>query len=168
MNTAVILLGSNIGEPAQNLANALFKIEHKAGKVIKASLIYETEPWGRRDQPDFLNQVIEISTLHDPYALLKILLEIEENMGRSRIEKWAPRLIDLDILYFNSNIIKEEGLTVPHPYLHERRFTLQPLAEILPDFVHPVIGKTNKMLLESIKDDMAVKPLKPAMNLKGH
>jgi 2-amino-4-hydroxy-6-hydroxymethyldihydropteridine diphosphokinase len=108
------------------------------------------------DQPYFLNQVVEIETAHSPRKLLDHLLGIELEMGRKLTIKWEPRLIDLDILFFSDMIIKEEGLEIPHPHLHERRFTLVPLDEILPDFVHPIFGKSVKELLSVVPDELKV------------
>ena len=159
MNTAVILLGSNTGNLSQNLNQALSLIAENIGSIGKISHIYQTEPWGRADQPYFYNQVAEVFTALDAYNLLDKLLGTEAEMGRKRTEKWAPRSIDLDILYFNDVIINGHGLTIPHPHLHERRFTLEPLTEILPEMIHPLLKKRNKDLLGSLKDDLRVKKL---------
>ena len=159
MNTAVILLGSNTGELLQNLEKAISLITKKAGVIIKKSLTYETEPWGLADQPFYYNQVISINTNFEAAVLMKILLEIEIDLGRKRTKKWAPRIIDLDILYFNSAIVNEPGLIIPHPQLHNRKFTLVPLCEILPEMFHPILKHSNIQLLASVNDDLEVKPL---------
>lgn len=156
MHNAVILLGTNKGKLLSNLEQAIELIEKRCGYVVKRSLVYETEPWGLTDQPFFLNQVIEISTGLTPRNLLNQLLDIEAGMGRKRSVKWEPRLIDLDILFYEDGIVKESGLTIPHQHLHERRFTLVPLAEILPDFVHPILGKTTTELLNGLADQSRV------------
>jgi 2-amino-4-hydroxy-6-hydroxymethyldihydropteridine diphosphokinase len=156
MNKAVILLGTNKGERSTNVAVALRFIEENCGSITRFSSIYETAPWGKTDQSSFLNQVIEINTTLTSRQLLDQLLSIETNMGRTRKEKWEPRLIDLDILFFNSEVHKEVGLTIPHPHLHERRFTLVPLNEILSDFRHPVFALTVKELLEQLSDNSSV------------
>jgi 2-amino-4-hydroxy-6-hydroxymethyldihydropteridine diphosphokinase len=159
MNTAVILLGSNKGDMLLNLENAKKHVSDAAGKIFEVSSIYRTDPWGNKDQADFLNQIIVVSTTLNARELIKTLLEIEAQMGRERKVKWEPRLIDLDIIYFNDDIIQEPNLTIPHKHLHERRFVLQPLAEILPDMVHPVFGKNNKELLEALTDGLNVQPI---------
>ena len=160
MNKAVILTGTNEGDLSSNLELALELVSENTGKVIKTSGVYETEPWGRKNQPVYYNQVFEINTPLDAFSLMKKLLSIEKKMGRERTIKWAPRLIDLDILYFNDEIINTPELKVPHPHLHDRRFTLVPLTEILPDFIHPVLKKTSSELLQDLADNLNVKPLK--------
>src|SRR5438270_16252 len=141
MNHAVLSLGSNIGERKENLKQAREYLV-KAGCLIKKeSSVYETEPWGKKDQPFFFNEVIEIETTLNAFELMFLILQIEKQMGRERKEKWEPRIIDIDILFFNDEIIQAEHLTIPHPYLHVRDFVLMPLKEILPDFIHPVFKK---------------------------
>ena len=119
---------------------------------MSTSAIYETAPWGKTDQPGFLNQCIEILTMNAPEELLRILQKIEKEIGRETTEKWGPRLIDIDILFYGDRSITLEQLTIPHPYLHQRRFTLLPLAEIAAEFRHPVINKTVKQLLKACDD----------------
>ena len=156
MNRGVILLGSNTGDLSVNLSRARAEIVGKIGSILISSHVYETEPWGLTDQPFFLNQVIEIQTPFEATKLLAALLDIEKVMGRERGIKWAPRIIDLDILYFNDQVIDEEGIKIPHPHLHERRFTLEPLNEILPEMIHPVFKKKNIDLLNALSDNMHV------------
>lgn len=160
MNQCVILLGTNTGDLEKNLLNASGLITERIGDIQKSSKIYETEPWGIKDQPAFLNKVIVISTVHNASSVMKLLLGIEEELGRKREKKWAPRIIDLDILYFNDEIINEPGLIIPHPHLHERRFTLVPLCEVLAGMVHPVIKKKNEELLTCLADNSGVEVLK--------
>jgi 2-amino-4-hydroxy-6-hydroxymethyldihydropteridine diphosphokinase len=156
MNRAVILLGTNTGHLMENLESARNKINEYCGRILKSSLIYRTEPWGNIDQDYFLNQVIEIETTFSADNLLLRLLSIENRMGRERNLKWEPRVIDLDILYYNTEVFKKEGLKIPHPHLHERRFALVPLAEILPGFIHPVLGKTSIDMLREVSDNSRV------------
>ncbi len=151
-----IILGTNIGVRFQNLEIARKEIENSIGEITKLSGIYETAAWGITEQPNFLNQVLQISTDLKPNKILQIILKIEENMGRKREEKWGARLIDIDILYFGNKIIDNKALIIPHPFLQERRFTLVPLIEIAPVFIHPILQKTNLELLENCGDDSKV------------
>ena len=157
MNTALILTGGNIGDRANNLQQAAESIEKFCGKIVAKSSIYETAAWGNQNQADFLNQVLEIETHISASSLLRKLLAIEQNMGRQRTEKNAPRIIDLDILFYNNFIIKLPHLQVPHPLIAERRFVLEPLNEIASDFIHPVTHQTVHQLLMTCLDPLDVK-----------
>lgn len=159
MNRAIILLGSNLGDLSQNLLKAITMISEQSGILGKTSLVYETEPWGESVQPVYYNQVVELFTSLRAKALMQNLLHIEKMIGRVRTQKWAPRIIDLDILYFNNEVINDAELVIPHPHLHERRFTLVPLSELFPDMIHPVLKKQNKDLLTALKDNLCVKAL---------
>jgi 2-amino-4-hydroxy-6-hydroxymethyldihydropteridine diphosphokinase len=152
MNKVVMLAGSNEGNREENLAVAFRRIHRETGHIISASSIYETDPWGNTDQPSFLNQVIVVETDLDAGSVLQSLLSIEKEMGRVRKIKWEQRLIDLDILFFNDEIIHRPGLSIPHAHLHERRFVLKPLNELMPHYVHPVLNKTIEQLLGELKD----------------
>lgn len=156
MNYAYILLGTNIGDKIANLKTACAKISIDCGAIDDLSSIYETSPWGVTDQPPFLNMVIKVETKCTAEKLLKLLLFIEKEMGRLRLRKWGERLIDLDILYFNNEIIVKENLKIPHPELHNRKFTLIPLCDIAADFKHPVFNITTEYLLERCIDKGAV------------
>lgn len=134
-------LGSNLGDRMANLRTAYSTIQKTVGKVAKHSHVYETEPWGNKDQEPFLNQVIMINTYLAPRELLDALSKIEREMGRKRTEKWGPRLIDIDILFYGKRIIRDKGLEIPHPELHLRAFVLAPLLELAPDLEHPVLKK---------------------------
>lgn len=151
-----LLLGSNLGDRPQVLAAAREAIGEQAGSIVNQSAIYETAPWGITDQPAFLNQVIEISTSLLPEDLLRIILNIEHDLGRVRYERWGARVIDIDILYFGQTVMDSARLTLPHPRIQDRRFVLAPLAEIAPNFLHPVLQKTSSKLLEECPDTSAV------------
>ena len=135
-NTVYLSLGGNLGDPAASMATALRLLDADDNtRVIAVSSLYRTPPWGKLDQPDFLNAAAEISTTLAPRALLDLCLEAERKLKRVREERWGPRLIDIDILVFGERIIHETGLEVPHPRMLERAFVLAPLAEIAPELV---------------------------------
>ena len=159
MNVAYILTGGNIGDRHQNLLKAQRTIEEKCGNLAQASALYETEAWGLKDQPSFYNQALEINTTLSAEELLHTLLSIEYALGRVRTEKYGPRTVDIDILFFNQEIIQQPGLTIPHPQLHLRRFALACLAEIAPGYLHPVFGKTVEQLLTDCPDTLEVHKL---------
>ena len=158
MNTGIfLLLGTNIGDRRKNLDTAIQAINSHVGKVKRQSAIYQTEAWGKTDQPSFYNQVLETETSLDPSALLVEILSIEKKMGRQRKEKWGERIIDIDILFFGPTIINRNDLIIPHPQLANRRFTLVPLSDLIPDFNHPVLQKTIRELLMECVDGLEVK-----------
>lgn len=153
MNTAYILLGTNKGNKLDNMQQALSQLLIAGITPLHLSSIYETAAWGNTNQDSFFNAVIKIETKLNAHQLMQLLLTIETKMGRVRNElKWQPRLIDLDILYFNEEVITSDFITVPHPFLHQRRFTLIPLAEIAATFVHPVLKLNNKQMLHNCED----------------
>jgi 2-amino-4-hydroxy-6-hydroxymethyldihydropteridine diphosphokinase len=154
MNAVYLLLGSNEGDRHGWLRQARAAMEEKCGKIALASAIYETAAWGVTDQPDFLNQAICVHTPLDAQAVLKVVQETEALLGRQRTVKWGQRTLDIDILFFNNQIINLPELQVPHPYLPERRFALLPLAEIAPEFVHPALNKSVAVLLEACPDPL--------------
>jgi 2-amino-4-hydroxy-6-hydroxymethyldihydropteridine diphosphokinase len=156
-NTCYLLLGSNMGNSKQMLARASAYLAKKAGQVLRQSKLYSTAAWGNTEQPDFLNQVLVIQTQLDAPTLLKTILAIEKQMGRVRTVKNAPRTIDIDILFFNKQVIQQPDLVVPHPHIPNRRFVLVPLNEIAPAFVHPVLQKNIHQLLLQCTDPLAVK-----------
>ena len=160
MNKIYLLLGSNIGNSRQQLSDAKKNIENDIGKIIRQSGLYETMPWGKKDQPYFLNQIVIVETEKKALEIMSIILDIEKKMGRIRTEKNAPRIIDIDILFYNKEIINKASLTLPHPFIQERRFVLVPLNEISPAFIHPVLNKTVHQLLESCPDKSGVKKIK--------
>lgn len=159
MNNTYLLLGSNMGNSAELLSNAIKQIENKIGPLLLSSNLYATAAWGNRSQPDFLNQVIKIATHLAAAETLAIILSIEKNMGRIRTTKNAPRIIDIDILFFNNEIINQSDLIVPHPEIQNRRFVLTPLQEIAPQMIHPVLNKTIEQLLSQCPDQLAVKKI---------
>ncbi len=151
-----LLLGSNLGNRAENLQNAQKYLEESAGSVVATSSIYETEAWGVLDQPLFYNQVIQIDTELGHEALLKVLMDIERKIGKVKVGKWRERLIDIDLLYYGNRRVRTSLLTLPHPEIQNRRFTLAPLAELIPDEMHPVLLRTQCQLLENTPDMLKV------------
>ena len=162
---AYIALGSNLNNPAKQVQNAVRLIRDIPDTaVIAESSLYHSKPQGPPDQPDYVNQVIAVETALTAHALLYALQDIEKTMGRVRTVRWGPRIIDIDILLMKEVIYKSELLTVPHPQMHKRRFTLVPLAQIAPDALHPVFQVTIKDLLSICKDTLEVNlfPSSPA------
>ena len=126
-------LGGNLGDPQASMAAALRILDDDAGtRVVTVSSVYRTPPWGKTDQPDFLNAAAEIATTHEPRALLALCLDAERALKRERRERWGPRIVDIDILVFGNRLIREPGLEIPHPRIFERAFVIVPLAEIAP------------------------------------
>lgn len=160
MNSVVLSLGTNVGDKAGNMKTAMEMLEKIPFSIRLKSSLYETAAWGNTNQDSFYNMVIEGSTVLPAGEVMEQLLAVEKKMGRERHKKWEPRIMDLDILYFNDAEIILPGLTVPHPHLHERRFVLAPLNEILPDKIHPVLGRSTREMLSDLKDDCEVKKLR--------
>ena len=158
-NRIFLLLGTNLGDRRINLKNALDEIERSVGAVLMTSSIYQTAAWGKLDQPDFYNLVVETETNLKGDELLAIILGIESKLGRERKEKWGERLIDIDILLMGEHVIQTEHLVIPHPQLANRKFTLVPLAEIAPNVIHPVLQKRIEELLVECKDSLPVHKL---------
>jgi len=159
MNDVYLLLGSNLGDRNLFLQQAIQYIEKNISPVIKMSSVYETQSWGKTDAPDYLNQVIMLQTDIPAQTILQKILEIEIILGRRREEKWGSRTIDIDILFYGESVINEPGLQVPHPELHKRRFTLEPLNEIASEFIHPGLKKTIFQLINELTDDLIVKKI---------
>jgi 2-amino-4-hydroxy-6-hydroxymethyldihydropteridine diphosphokinase len=162
LHKAYLLLGSNRGDRFRMLMQATALIERNTGTIILSSLVYETAPWGFEDETYFLNQVHCLQTLLSPFDLMAALLRIETSIGRKRHgNNYSSRLIDIDILFYDDYIVDHENLTIPHSRLHHRRFALTPLAEIAPDFIHPVLGITIRDLAQQCKDESEVHIYKP-------
>lgn len=159
MNTVYILTGGNVGKRLINLGNAQKFLEDEIGKIEKSSSIYETAAWGNNDQPDFYNQAHIIKTKLSPEDIMQKILKIEEKMGRVRTFKNAARIIDIDILFFNEEIINKPGLIIPHAEIANRRFVLEPLNELSPHMIHPRLRKSVKELLSTCKDMLKVAPV---------
>lgn len=156
MNVAYLLIGGNMGDRKTILQNACAAINIACGGVIKKSSLYETAAWGSVHQPAFLNQALVIQTNNSAENLLTCLLGVEENLGRVRTEKYGPRTIDIDILFFNDVHIQLPHLQIPHPQIAARRFVLEPLAEIAPSLMHPVLQQTIRQLLKNCTDSLPV------------
>lgn len=156
MNKAYLLIGGNLGEREQHLATARELIVAQCGPLVAISALYETAPWGNSDQPAFLNQALELDTTLNARQLIRRLLKVEKLMGRTREEKYGPRLIDIDIILFNNEKHNYHFLKLPHPEMQNRRFVLVPLAEIAADVIHPVLKKTISELLEECPDTLPV------------
>ena len=152
-----LLTGTNLGDREKNLGKARGLIAEECGKLEKSSGIYETAAWGKTDQHTFLNQALLLRTALTATQLMPRLLKIEKMMGRERMEKYGPRLIDIDILLFDEEVHEEERLRLPHPAMQNRRFALVPLNDIAPYAIHPVLNKTISQLLEICPDPLGVK-----------
>ncbi|WP_162052720.1 2-amino-4-hydroxy-6-hydroxymethyldihydropteridine diphosphokinase [Pontibacter pamirensis] len=152
-----LLLGGNLGDRSSYLADARTSIAAAVGLITQRSKLYETAAWGNTDQPAFLNQVLAVQTELAPEQVLQKVNAIEQELGRVRLEHWGARVIDIDVLFYDQLVLQSQRLTIPHPQLHLRRFTLLPLAEIAPQLVHPVLGKTVKDLLEVCPDMLEVR-----------
>ncbi len=156
MNRSYLLLGSNLNNPGKQLSIARNLIKKELGNILRQSAIYSTAAWGNRNQPDFQNQVLVIETKLSPLETMQTLLSIESKMGRIRHKKNDPRIIDLDILFFNKCIMQDIQLTLPHPHIAARRFVLVPLNELSPNLIHPVHHKTIHQLLRVCEDTLPV------------
>ena len=161
MENIFISAGSNLGDRRTNLEKALVMLGMKGVLLRRQSSVFETEPVGFRDQPWFLNMAVEVETQMSASDLLGVCLEVEMLHGRVRAFQDAPRTLDLDILFFGNLVIRMDGLRIPHPRLAERRFVLEPLAQIAPEFVHPLLGVTVSRLLATCSDKAMVRPFIP-------
>jgi 2-amino-4-hydroxy-6-hydroxymethyldihydropteridine diphosphokinase len=155
-NNAYLLMGGNVGERICNLQAATTAIEKSCGKILAKSKIYETAAWGNENQPNFLNQLLVIETRLLPIELLNQILNIEAELGRKRDIPNDPRTIDIDILYYNELVLKSEALTIPHPRINKRKFSLVPLLEIAPDKVDPALNLSIREMYKRCDDQLAV------------
>jgi 2-amino-4-hydroxy-6-hydroxymethyldihydropteridine diphosphokinase len=158
-NLAHLSLGSNIGSREQHLHDAIARLK-TAGHIVSVSSFYETEPVDFTNQAWFLNCIVGLETSQTPNQLMTTLLRIEKEMGRQRNQKKGPRTIDIDIVLFGDTILDAAELTIPHPAMHQRRFVLEPLAEIAPDVRHPVLKKTARKLLDELPAGQVVRKIK--------
>jgi 2-amino-4-hydroxy-6-hydroxymethyldihydropteridine diphosphokinase len=157
MKKVFLCLGSNLGNRTENLKQAEARIAEHVGSIISVSSVYETEPWGFKSESKFLNMVLCVKTELSPSGLLGRILMIESQLGRIRSEtQYKSRNIDIDIILYNDDIVKEPALEIPHPRMHERRFALVPMVEIAPDLIHPVLKKTMRSILKSCLDKSSV------------
>lgn len=158
MNQVVLMLGGNQGDVKETLLKTIKELTNKVGSITNQSAIYKTKAWGITDQPDFLNQAIVLKTNLLPEKVMEMCLSIEQILGRTRKEnnKWGERIIDIDLIFYNNEIVDTPSLKIPHPFLHQRNFVLTPLTEILPNFLHPVLNKTIKELSEGCEDQLEV------------
>ena len=147
-----LCLGSNLGDRKGNIEAASKLIDQLIGKIAKKSRFYETQPWGKPDQDWFYNQMLMINTTQDPREMLENITKIERQVGREKGEKWGPRIIDVDIIFYGKRVIRDKGLEIPHPEMHKRGFVLVPMLELAPELEHPVLHKTMDELFLNLDD----------------
>ena len=158
-NSGYLITGGNIGSRQEELNYAARLIQERCGTIIDRSSLYETAAWGKTDQESFLNQALVLETTLNARDLLNEILYIENLMGRDRVEKYGPRIIDIDIIFFNHQVIRENGLIIPHPEMAKRRFVLEPLNQVIPAYIHPIYYKTVSELLDQCDDSLPVKKI---------
>ena len=154
MNGVFLLLGTNLGNKTENLQKALNLLQNSEVHIVDHSSVYQTAPWGKEDQGWFLNMVVKVDSTLSPESLLRHCQDVEQRLGRKRIEKWGSRIIDVDILYYDDIEINQEDLTIPHPGIAMRKFTLIALDELAPDEKHPILNLTQKEMLHVCPDEL--------------
>ena len=161
MNKAVLLLGSNLGDGQLLFQHVISMIDERLGKLEMQSALYQSPPWGFEHENNFINQVLIMNTEKDSEQVLQSCLQIEVDLGRKKrkTQGYVARIIDIDVLFVNDEVIETETLVLPHPRLHLRKFTLLPLAELIPDFVHPTLNKTIQELLVACEDNSEVRKI---------
>lgn len=159
MHKTVLHIGSNLGDASVHLATCVQMIEGQIGRIETASKIYRTQAWGVTDQDDFLNQGLLVSTIFTAEELLVNCQRIEEELGRKRTTRWGPRIIDIDIIFYDDVIFNRDDLHIPHPRMHERNFVLFPLAEIIPAWEHPILSQSIAQLKEQSLDSQLIKEI---------
>ena len=157
MNIVFLQLGSNLGDRELLLKDTIVAIKERVGGVIEKSKVYESTPWRVEGQESYLNQILKVETGLQAHDVLSVILDVEKNLGRVRIEKWGERLIDIDIIFYNDSIIETAELCVPHKQMHERMFVLRPLHDIASEMVHPKYNKTVDELLQICTDTEVIK-----------
>lgn len=157
MATVFLATGTNLGDRMHYLRQANQQINDKIGEIEACSSIYETAAWGGVTTLDFLNQVIQVKTRLQPLQVLEVCLNIEAQMGRKRATRWGARNIDIDVLFYDQQVINTPQLILPHPRLHQRNFVLLPLSEISPDWMHPILNKNITALIASCSDELPAK-----------
>ncbi|MCH7409198.1 2-amino-4-hydroxy-6-hydroxymethyldihydropteridine diphosphokinase [Belliella sp. DSM 111904] len=155
----VLIIGGNLGDRFQLITDAKKKISMEIGEIQKQSVLYETAAWGERSTKDFINQALLINTTLSAQEVLYTALSIEKSLGRARVEKWGDRTMDIDIIFYDNSIIEEPELTIPHPFMKERKFVLVPIVEILPDWIHPVLKMSMKEMLSACEDQCEVRKI---------
>lgn len=156
MEKLILIIGGNLYDRLALIQKAKDQLEDKIGVCIQYSSIFETEAWGGKSSGSYLNQVLVFQTKLKPQQILQCILQIERECGRERIEKWGNRTMDIDILYFGDTIVNDDDLLIPHPHISDRKFVLEPMVEVMPDFIHPISGKTQIELLHACNDSSKV------------
>ena len=159
MFEAYLSIGGNLGDRLSNISKCLVLIEEYIGAIRLKSSVYETQAWGNENQPSFLNMAVLVLTDLGPVNLLTQIHKIEKELGRERLAHWAARTIDIDILFFDGIIMETEELKIPHPYIQERMFVLEPLHEITSKYIHPILGKSVQELYTECNDKLSVRKL---------
>ena len=164
MGKVFLLLGGNLGDRELLIISAEDEMRKQIGDLVLKSSLYETKAWGREQQPNFLNKALGINSKLNAFEILKIIQNIEIKLGRKRVEHWGTRTMDIDILFYENEIIDTEDLKIPHPLINMRKFVLSPLLEIIPDFIHPGLKKSVKELYLICEDKLEVTKIKTDIN----